>query len=182
VDCLLLDGVEEMAFLIREVASSDAHDVATVHVLSWQAAYKNIIPDEYLMGLNIEKRTERFAKDFVEYKGKTFFYVAEIDGKIIGNLAVSKCRDDDLPDAGEIIGIYLLSSYWGVGYGKEMMAFGINKLRELGYSDCCLWVLEDNTRARKFYEKYGFTVDCAKKEIDIGKPLIEIRYMLHPAE
>ncbi|MGI6464581.1 MAG: GNAT family N-acetyltransferase [Methanobacterium sp.] len=167
-----------MDFLIREVAPMDAYDVATVHVHSWQAAYRNIIPDEYLLRLNVEKSAERFAKDFIIYKGKTYYYAAELKGKIIGNLAVSKCRDDDKPDAGEIIGIYLLPSYWGMGYGRKMMEFGINKLHELGYSYCCLWVLENNIRARKFYEKYGFIFDGTKKEINLGRPLVEIRYML----
>ncbi len=168
-----------MVFKIREVSPSDAYDVATVHVLSWQAAYKDIIPDEYLSGLDIEKRSVHFAKDFEKYKDITYYFVAELDGKIIGNLAVSKCRDDDKPDAGEIIGIYLLSSYWGMGYGKQMMDFGINKLCELGYSEFCLWVLEENIRTRKFYKKYGFVFDGTKKAINIGKPLNEIRYVLH---
>jgi hypothetical protein len=56
-----------MAFLIREAEPTDSHDVATVHVLSWQAAYLNIIPDEYLLRLDIEKRAERFAKDFITW-------------------------------------------------------------------------------------------------------------------
>lgn len=168
-----------MDLLIREAIPADAYKLANVHVLSWQAAYKKIIPDEYLSRLSIEKTAERFAKDFVTYKGKTYYYCAEIDGEIVGNLTVSKCRDDDKPDAGEIIGIYLIPEYWGMGYGQEIMEFGIKKLHQLGYSHSCLWVLEDNIRARKFYEKSGFVFDGSKKEINIGRPLTELRYILN---
>ena len=92
-----------MVFRIREALPSDAYDVATVDVLSWQAAYKDIIPDEYLSGLDIEKKTVHLVKDFGKYKDITYYFVAELDGKMIGNLSISKCRDDDMPDAGEII-------------------------------------------------------------------------------
>ena len=39
-----------------------------------------------------------------------------------------------------------------------------------------LWVLEANSRARRFYEKCGFTFDGTQKEINIDKPLVEMRY------
>jgi len=168
-----------MAILIREATMADVYDVARVHVLSWQSAYHNIVPDNYLHKLEINKRAERFKKDFVAYKGITYFYVAENNGRIIGNIALSKCRDDDKPLSGEIIGIYLLKEYWSMGYGKKLMDFGINKLREFGYSEVCLWVLDQNRRARNFYERYGFLFDGTKKEINLGKQLVEIRYVLN---
>ena len=121
-------------------------------------------------------------KNFVEYQGKTFYYIAENDEKAAGNLALGRSRDDDRPNAGEIYGIYLLPECWGQGFGKKFMDFGVNKLRETGFTDIILWVLEDNARARKFYERYGFAVDGTRKEITIGKPLWEVRYALRIAE
>ena len=167
-----------MPIIIREATSADALGVATVHVLSWRAAYRGIIPDDYLDNLNIAQRAERFVKDFVEYKGITHYYVAENDGAIIGNLAIGICRDEDKPQTGEVIGIYFLQEYWGFGYGKNLMDFAIEKLSELGYRNICLWVLEENVRAKRFYEKYGFTPDGAKKEIFKEKPLVVVRYAL----
>jgi len=167
-----------MAFVIREATIADVHALATVHVLSWQSAYRNIIPDDYLNQLDIEKQAERFKNGIEKYKNITFFYVAENDGQIIGNMAISKCRDDDKPLSGEVIAIYLLPDYWSMGFGKQLMDFGVKILYELGYSEICIWVLEDNLRARKFYEKYGFSLDGTSKEINLGKPLIEVRYTL----
>ena len=45
-----------MGFIIRETTKSDAYDVATVHVRSWQSAYRNTIPDSFLDGMNIENK------------------------------------------------------------------------------------------------------------------------------
>lgn len=58
------------------------------------------------------------------------------------------------------------------------MDFALGELRRAGYREVIIWVLAENTRARLFYEKYGFTHDGAEKEISIGKTLIEIRYVM----
>jgi len=58
-----------------------------------------------------------------------------------------------------------------------MMEFSFSELRLMGHDEALLWVLEENSRARLFYEKCGFTFDGAKKEIIIDKPHIEMRYV-----
>ena len=167
-----------MAFIVRESTEADAYDVARVNILSWQSAYRDIIPDDYLNNLNIDKRAERLKKDLVEYAGKTYWFAMAYDGKIIGTMAIGQCRDDDKPAAGEVMAIYLLPEYWSMGLGKKSMDFAVKTLRESSFDDIYVWVLEENVRARKFYEKYGFVYDGTRKEINLGKPLIEIRYVL----
>jgi len=46
-----------------------------------------------------------------------------------------------------------------------MMEFSLAELKLMGHDEALLWVLEENSRARLFYEKCGFTFDVAKKEI-----------------
>jgi RimJ/RimL family protein N-acetyltransferase len=167
-----------LTFQIRETNVEDAYNAATVHVLSWQSAYKGIIPEDVLSGLSIDNQAKRFIDDYIKYKGKSFYYVAELDGRIIGNLCLSSCRDDDKPDVGEIIAIYLLEEYWGKGFGRELLTFAINKLKHMEFDEVIIWVLEETERARKKKKKSGFVHDGIKKEIYIGKPLVEIRYSL----
>ena len=166
-----------MSFLIREAKIEDACGAATVKVLTWQAAYRGIIPDDYLSAMDIDKYTERH-KEFLGIADAGHQFVAEYDGQIIGILSLTKCRDDDKSDSGAIEAIYLLQEHWDKGYGKKLMDFAIDKLREHGYSEICIWTLDENTRARKFYEKCGFSFDGAKMELVIGKPLILVRYVL----
>ena len=49
------------------------------------------------------------------------FYCVELDRKMIGRLVVSKSRDEDKPDAGEIAAMYLAGEYWDKGYGLKIM-------------------------------------------------------------
>ena len=165
-------------FTIRKAEKSDALEFAACHISAWQSAYRGIIPDEFLAKLpdSLERRIEQFLEWF--NSPNAFYYVPAYNGKIIGKLVLWDSRDEDKPNTGEIGGIYLLEEYWNRGFGRQMMNFALNKLGTMGYKEIFLWVLEENTRARQFYEKCGFATDGAKKEITIGKPLVEIRYVL----
>jgi GNAT superfamily N-acetyltransferase len=167
-----------MHFHIRTTTKNDAFETARVHVNSWRSAYRNIIPDDFLSNLSVEKTAERFVSDYDLYMGKSFYYVAVNDNHIIGNLVLFKCRDDDKPLAGEIGAIYLLEEFWDYGYGRLMMNYAIDTLKSMDFLEIIIWVLEENKRARMFYEKFGFVADGTAKKINIGKELIEIRYVL----
>ena len=73
--------------------------------------------------------------------------------------------------------------YYCVVSAETMIGFLIiNKSR---YDDSSfigeifLWVFEDNMRARLFYEKHGFAFDGTKREVQYGKPLVQLRYVLN---
>ena len=153
-----------------------AEDIGYVHAMSWKKAYHGIVPKEFLDNFTPEKRADIFRKTLPSSQDE--FYIAYLNRQPMGMLVIGKSRDDDANEnVGEIDAIYLLPDYWGKGYGKQLMDFAVNRLKELSYRTVTLWVLEENKRARTFYERYGYVFDGAKKEIIIGKPLIEIRYV-----
>ena len=139
-----------MKLIIRDAVPEDAYDRAVCHVSSWRSAYKGIVPDEYIDNISIEERTERYRRQIQDFKD-SLFYNAIYENKIIGLLCMSKSRDEDKPNAGEIVGFYFIEEFWGKGYGREMMDFSINTLKSMGYNEIILWVLEENGRARRFY-------------------------------
>lgn len=69
---------------------------------------------------------------------------------------------------GEVVAIYLLPEIWGSGQGRELLRYWLGKLKKKVVKNICLWVLEDNIRARKFYEKNGFQLSGNKCEIKIA--------------
>lgn len=42
--------------VIRRATPEDASGIAAVHVYSWQAAYRGVVPDDFLRSLSIEDR------------------------------------------------------------------------------------------------------------------------------
>jgi ribosomal protein S18 acetylase RimI-like enzyme len=153
--------------VIRPATPDDAEAVARVHVETWRAAYAHALPAEGLAGLSVTQRTEmhrRFPP-----------VVAEVDGEIVGFVSVGPGTDPDTD--GELYAIYVLPDHWGSGVGRALMRAGEERLRELGHQHAVLWVLEDNPRARRFYEAAGWTLDGTRRPIEIfGQPVPEIRY------
>ncbi|NNF00913.1 MAG: GNAT family N-acetyltransferase, partial [Pyrinomonadaceae bacterium] len=96
---------------------------------------------------------------------------------IIGWSSFGPSRDDDGADKGELYAIYLLSDYWGMGYGRSLMKSSESLIIDMGFSTITLWVLELNIRTRRFYEKSGYQHDKTEKQIEIGGVLLnELRY------
>jgi hypothetical protein len=93
--------------VIRPAKKEDAESLAKIHVHSWRAAYRNIVPDSFLGRFTYEKRIKAFREALDKQSEET--YIAELDGKAVGMLTIGNNRDDDLDKTliGEIWGIYL---------------------------------------------------------------------------
>ena len=77
----------------------------------------------------------------------------------------------------ELAAIYLLPGSWGKGLGRELMTAGLSALSEAAFDEATLWVLDTNSRARRFYEAAGWHADGAGKQDDgRGFVLNEVRY------
>jgi RimJ/RimL family protein N-acetyltransferase len=56
----------------------------------------------------------------------------------------------------------------------------LGRLRAGGFEQAILWVLEDNPRARAFYERCGWQLDgVARGETFLETPVAEVRYRIH---
>lgn len=161
---------------IRYATVNDTKILGEIHSKSWKSTYKGIVPDEILDNITSSKREKYFKKALSE-KWEEDAIIFK-DGIPVGLICIGKCRDDDKQEcSGEIWGIYLLPEYWSIGIGSELFQWGIKELKRRGYKEITLWVLEENLRARKFYEKFDFYHDGTVKEIKIGKLLKEYRYI-----
>lgn len=162
---------------IRRASPEDARILGALHSACWRAAYQGIVPDEYLAEFTPEKRTAFFARILPEKRNEN--YLLSIGKTIVGMMAIGPALDKDLPAfMGEIQALYLLPAFWGKGYGRQAMAFAMERLRCLGYDEAALWVLTDNANARCFYDRYGFAPDGKEKPIMLGKELMEARYRM----
>ena len=153
--------------MIRPGTPADAEAVARVHVRAWQEAYAHVFPADRLANLSIERRAEQWR----QYPP----LVAEEDGDIVGFVSVGASRGDDAE--GELFAIYVDPARWGTGVGRALIEAAEARLGELGHHDVVLWVLEDNPRARRFYEAAGWRLDGARRPIRfLATEVPEVRY------
>jgi len=141
-----------------------------VHARTWRAAYEHVFGAERLAG-----RTADVALwEAVLARGRSDVYVADDEG-VTGFVSTGDSRDDDA--VAELYAIYVLPSAWGTGAGTALMRAGLGAMRARFSGDAVLWVLEDNPRARRFYEREGWILDGMRKEEEwLGVTIPEVRY------
>jgi GNAT superfamily N-acetyltransferase len=141
-------------------------------------AYRGLIDQAYLDGLDPAQQRERWGQGLARYKWPDRgTLVAEQDGQIIGFAHLST------GDEGEIHAIYVTPDAWGTGVGRALMDEALARLRDAGCTEVILWVLAANERARRFYEKAGWHGDGGEAPHDIGGvEYTVVRYRLRLAE
>lgn len=164
---------------IRTARLEDARQIAELHVHSWRAAYRGIVPDSLLDSLSVEAWAERW-QERLSRAGETTNLVLALGQRLIGLAAAGPARDADCDPlrTREVYAIYLRSEYWGQGHGKALYFAIENQMRRSDAIDAVLWVLRDNVRALRFYEAQGFTLDqsCPARNHNGDASLVEVRY------
>ena len=157
---------------VRPARREDAAAIADVHVLTWQTAYEHIFGAERLAGIG-DRRRANWEERLAHPEPDLQVFVAEDDGRVTGFASIGDSRDE--PGKGELHAIYVLPEAWGSGAGSALMATALEALR--GYPSAMLWVLEDNPRARRFYEREGWILDGGRRDEEfLGVTVPEVRY------
>ena len=157
-------------------SADDRAAISRIYEKSWKYAYRGIIPQDYLDAIP----EGRWVKN-LDIPGWHNLVCIE-NGEYIGTSSFSRSRSEQFPDAGEVISIYLLPEYIGKGYGGKLLEAAAAELKKQGFDEIYLWVLEENSNARRFYEHMGFK--CAREYMETnigGKDLKEVRYVFRTA-
>src|SRR4051812_40575373 len=157
---------------VRVATPDDARAIETIRVHGWQSAYRHVFPPDDLDALPID--ADRWVTRLHTPPPGWTTFVAENDGEVVGFASVGPSRDEQGP--GELFAIYVEPEAWSTGAGRSLLERAEEQLRseyELAY----LWVLEDNPRARAFYERGGWQPEGSRKaEERFGVRAPEVRY------
>ncbi len=161
-------------FTIRRATADDAADVARVQVTGWHEAYTGRMPQSILDGLDPDRAAgwwHRVIAGGTDGEAPGEVWVAERDGVVVGFAWASTSRDEEAPPAArELHAIYILARQYGSGAGQALLDAAV------GQQPASLWILEDNPRARAFYERNGFRADGTVQDDDRwGEPVREVR-------
>jgi GNAT superfamily N-acetyltransferase len=160
--------------LLRPAEPADAIAVARVHVRSWQAAYRGLMPDDYLDQLRPEDRAKKYTFGSTDpLQPQTI--VATEGGAIHGFATTAPARD--MQNYGELWALYVDPEQWGCGIGVALISEARAGLVDRGFRNAMLWVLAGNVRAERFYRMDGWSPDGARRTDEVwGVKVNEIRY------
>ena len=138
---------------VRRATIDDAEAIARVQERGWQVAYRHVFPRAVLdRGGFIE--VERWRRRLSSPPPGWSTLVA--GDPVAGFASVGPGRND--ADVGELYALYVEPGRWSTGIGGALIRRAEEVLAR-DFDDAVLWVLEDNPRARRFYERAGWALD-----------------------
>jgi GNAT superfamily N-acetyltransferase len=173
-------------FAIRAGKRADADAVTDVQVASWRAGYAHVFPDSLLYADDFDSSRRTFWNNWRFGAGHRIAVVVdtaadEPDGRVIGfcSYGPERERARGHTGRGEIWAFYLHPDFWGSGAAARLMEHVEQRLQAEGFGTAVLWVLDDNPRARRFYERHGWTASGIDALFDdyceVSVPEVEYR-------
>jgi len=157
---------------IRHGTLADAPSLARVHVDTWRATYRGMVPDEYLDAMSYDSSTTMSERLLASSGPRKATFVAEDEkGVIVGFAGVGPVRDEMDGIDGELYTIYLRPDAQGEGIGTMLFDAVTTFLAGEGMRGMLVWVLTDNP-SRRFYEARG-GVELSRKMIRVGGAELE---------
>lgn len=161
----------ESSLCVRPALPDDAWGCANVHYTSWVETYSGILPASHWVVDTFETRIENW-KEWLDLGRPAT--VAELDSQIVGFAITSEARKRGEFEPArdfELSSLYVLAVHHGFGIGQKLMEIVAPQDRPAQ-----LWVAEQNSRARRFYERNGFELDGARF-VDENLGIAEVRYV-----
>lgn len=138
------------SMIIRKAAASDAAIIAKFNIeLAWETEALRLEPDCIAAGV------QRLLQD----SSKGFYYVCELDGKVVGQVMVTfEWSDWRNANIWWLQSVFVDPAYRGRGVFAALFR-QVEKLAREGQDICGLrlYMHETNTRARSAYHKLGMT-------------------------
>lgn len=176
-----------MTFEIRAASRDDADGITDVQVASWRAGYAHVFPRSVLYADDFDSSRRSFWNLWRFAPGHRVAVAVEPDDdgeRVLGFASYGPERERTLgfTGRGEIWAFYLHPSAWGTGLSSALLEHTETRLRAEGFESAVLWVLDDNPRARAFYEKFGWRPSGVSADFDeycaVKVPEVEYRKQL----
>lgn len=144
--------------ILRAPRTEDAAElIAYLKTVFGETDYLMRYPEEY--GMSVEDEAKIL--DGLETSETSLMICCEVNGKLVGNCQLS--FNQRIKTAHRMtLAISVLKDYWGLGIGTALFGEMISISKGKGVLQMELEVVEGNERAKRLYEKMGFTVVAEK--------------------
>ena len=144
--------------MIRKATIEDISRIAEILVFVKRMNYRSIFNDDSVSFGEIQVLP--VAEEYCAPEILNNIWVYEAEGIVKGLIRIVDK---------EIVELYVEHFFQGLGIGAELIEFAKSE-----HDANCLWVLEKNTSAIRFYQAHGFNVTDAK-QLEEGTPEYKVR-------
>jgi GNAT superfamily N-acetyltransferase len=159
---------------IRHAVAADAANVAHIYMASWNQGFGTLMPVRTLTPELVLRWEQALTQPPPHH-----WWVAEVDGAIVGFVGIGPSRDPIDPDLGELDTIAVDPAWWRGGVGRALMAVALRGLAAGDYCQAILWTLANYPQGQRFYEATGWRLDGGVR--DKGRQ-VRYRFMLQPSK
>lgn len=158
---------------VRAATVADADAMGRIHAAAWKTAYVDVMPRPFLDGLDPTVSADRWravlSGEVAPPEGiRVEVLVAEIDGEVVAMTSFGDGRDTGPDDpTGELWMLNAHPDAFGTGAAAALDDEVARRLAT-DHERAFLWVVDDNPRARRFYERQGWRPDGVHKVQEIG--------------
>ncbi|MGI8648018.1 MAG: hypothetical protein DLM55_08710 [Acidimicrobiales bacterium] len=158
-----------MELEIRAIGRDELKVLSRVHHDAWTQAYTSFYPEWFLA----ERSPEFFHGLWYTFldDDQRLVSAAMVGGRFCGFVRYGRPAAESRPSSsrsGELLTMYILRSERGKGIGTRLLKYAEARMRELGYRDALLFVVQDLHGSVAFYEANGWRWTGEYESIDLG--------------
>ena len=152
---------------VREATLEDIPRLTHIMVQSFRTAFAEFVSQETMDAYTNEDNCFAMLRDIYQ-SGNMHFLM----GNEAAMLVWQKVTENEV----EIVALHSLPETMGTGLCAAMMKYALEQIRQLcGEVTVFLWAFKENARARRFYEKHGFSWD-GNERVSEFDGAVEVRY------
>ena len=171
-------GVRLVSTAIVPATPEDATSIAALHAASWRSTYRGLLPDLFLDEEVDRNRLDLWQRRFELDEGSRPLTLKAMSGGTLTGFACALI-DDDAEWGTLLDNLHVRPDATSRGIGKLLLGAVLDRVRDAAVSKRLhLWVLDANTRARRFYEREGGVESgTASVELIPDVHVAEVRYV-----
>lgn len=151
---------------IIEASLADAAALQSLHITTWMATYRGLVPESFYR----ERSTAHRGRDWADLvrrqrAGGGGVLIARSYGRIYAlcQYGPTEDNDDDPLVVGQVHRLYVHPLRQRQGIGRSLLSRATACLQGKGMVEVTLWVLESDSGARAFYEHLGWQSDGSRR-------------------
>ncbi|MEV0457214.1 GNAT family N-acetyltransferase [Catellatospora methionotrophica] len=154
----------------------DVAAIGELHALSRRSAYRELLTPRQLAEITVADQQDQWARRYAAEAHTHRLHLAVRDTAVIGfsYLGPAGPEEQAAPGTGLLNAIHVRPDVVGSGVGLALMGTCLAEFAALGHHRALLYVVTDNTRARRFYERGGWAADGVVRDTVIGPARVPV--------